>query len=123
MIKPWFFIIGTIGTAVAGQLSLKEGMRHAGQIDLSNIEKIWQVLPRVLSIPTVWIGLFLYGLSAFFWLIVLSHYDLSYAYPMLSISYILIPLLAWIVFGEQIPIMRGISIAIICIGVIILSRS
>jgi drug/metabolite transporter (DMT)-like permease len=48
---------------------------------------------------------------------------LSLAYPMLALSYAFMPLLAAIVLGEPLSLLRGIGIGIICLGVLIVSIS
>lgn len=98
-------------------------MRQAGEVDLSDLVYLSQTVAHVARSPAIYVGLMLYALSASLWLVVLSRMDLSYAYPILSISYILIPLSAWLLFGEQIPPLRWFGILVVIVGVIIISRS
>lgn len=98
-------------------------MRQIGKVDLGSLTHLIQAAMHIFSVPTIYVGLTLYALSAMLWLIVLSHMDLSYAYPLLSISYILVPLAAWLLFGEQISPLRWLGILIVLIGVIVISRS
>jgi multidrug transporter EmrE-like cation transporter len=48
---------------------------------------------------------------------------LSLAYPVLAGTYVLTPILSWLVLGETIPSMRWIGLATICAGVLIVSRT
>ena len=121
--QSWLLICACILTAVGGQLCLKAGMRQIGDVDLRNLTHLGQTVMRTTALPAISIGLALYALSASLWLVVLSRMDLSYAYPLLSISYILIPLFAWLLFGEQIPPLRWFGILVVVVGVIIISRS
>ena len=74
-------------------------------------------------LPTIWFGLAAYGLGAVLWLVVLSRLDLSFAYPLLALSYILIPLLSYLVLGENVPALRWVGIAVIFMGVVIVART
>ena len=55
--------------------------------------------------------------SLFTWMYVLKHYDLSLAYPLLSLSYIISLVSANIFLHEAIPYTRWIGVIIIVIGV------
>ena len=82
-----------------------------------------QTLLAVATTPAVWLGLACYGLGAVLWLVVLSRLDLSYAYPLLAVSYILIPLLSHFLLGENVTSLRWLGIAVIFIGVLIVART
>ena len=69
------------------------------------------------------IGLSIYLISVVLWLIVLSKVDLSYAYPTLSISYVLTALLSRSFFKENVSKFRWLSIIIISIGVVMVVYS
>jgi len=67
----------------------------------------------------LWIGFGCYGLSFFIWLKVLSKYDLSFARPMAGLGYVVAALLAWLILGEKISLVRWLGILLIVSGVII----
>jgi len=52
--------------------------------------------------PWVLLGLGLYVISTFTWLLVISRVRLSVAYPMISISYVMVMLLSWLILREKI---------------------
>jgi multidrug transporter EmrE-like cation transporter len=52
----------------------------------------------------------------------LTRVDVTIAYPMLSIGYVIAALLAWQFFGESLSATRVLGIAIILVGVVVLSR-
>ena len=108
---------------IGGQLTLKVGMNHVGQIGPQALEQPLAVALRVLSTPLVLAGLGLYGLGAVAWLTVLSRVPLSFAYPLLAMSYAFTPVLAWIVLKESVPSLRWIGIATICLGIFVVSRT
>ncbi|MFX0197125.1 MAG: EamA family transporter [Candidatus Hodarchaeota archaeon] len=77
-----------------------------------------------------WISIFTNGLillsilafaiAAIAWIISLTKIDLSLAYPTTSLSYVIIAIASYYLFGEVIPLQRWIGIMIIIFGVIIM---
>jgi len=57
------------------------------------------------------------------WILALSRVDVSIAYPMLSIGYVVNALAAWSLLGEALTTQRVVGIGIIIVGVVVLSRS
>jgi multidrug transporter EmrE-like cation transporter len=64
----------------------------------------------------------MYGISVVLWILALSRVDVSYAYPMLSIGYILVAVFGWAIFGEDMSLNRIMGIFIIIVGVILISK-
>jgi drug/metabolite transporter (DMT)-like permease len=62
-------------------------------------------------------------LSVVVWIIGLSRVDVTIAYPMLSLGYILNALGAWYFLGELISLQRMVAIGIILIGVALIART
>jgi len=102
----------------------------AGMVLLSNAStgSSWMEVitgDSVGAVTWVALGLLCYAFSLFFWMYAISRLELSFAYPMLSLSYVLVYLVAsyWPLLGEQISPIRGAGIAIIIYGVYLISRS
>ena len=53
----------------------------------------------------------------------MSRVDVSIAYPMLSLGYVVNAFAAWYLFGEVLSVQRLVGIGIILIGVFVLARS
>lgn len=107
--------------AVAGQLTLKSAMDSVGRIGKTS--QLGETFARAAKEPLLWVGLVLFGVSALFWLVVLSRVRLSVAYPIVGISYILIVLLARFRLHEQVPAMRWVGVTVIAIGIAIIGFS
>ena len=116
-------ILFSVVCGIGGQLTLKMGMTHVGQIDGGALAQPLAVALRVLTTPMVVFGLGLYVLGAVAWLTVLSRVPLSFAYPILALSYAITPMLAWFLLGESVPSIRWLGVAVICLGVFFVSRS
>ncbi len=123
MYKSLVLIFTSILIAVGGQLCLKAGMNQAGRLSAANLNSPIETFLKVAGIPLVWIGLFLYGLSAIVWLAVLSRVDLSFAYPMVGFSYVVVLLLSAMMLGESVGFMRWLGAVIIVIGIMLITRT
>lgn len=49
--------------------------------------------------------------------------DLSYAYPFASLSYVVMLAAAWLLFKENVSLMRILGTLVVAAGVLIISRS
>jgi multidrug transporter EmrE-like cation transporter len=104
------------------QLLLKAGVRQIGEFAFTTDN----ILPVGWSIATnipILGGLTCYVVSVVVWILALSRVEVSIAYPMLSIGYVVNALLAWWLFGEAVTAQRMAGISVIIVGVIIVARS
>lgn len=114
-------LTGVMLNAVA-QLALKASVREMGAIGL-NVSSFLQSFLRLSWEPFLWLGLICYGVSVIVWILALSRVDVSIAYPMLSLGYVVNAIAAWQLFGEVMNPGRIVGIGIILIGVYVLARS
>ena len=100
----------------AAQLFLKEGMRRIG-----HFEFIWaNIVPITTQVAgNIFIlgGLLCYVVSVAVWLLVLSRVEVSFAYPLLSVGYIVNAVAGYYLFQENLSMTRVTGILIICVGV------
>lgn len=108
--------------SVIGELLLAHGMKRFGTLDLG-LPTLISTLFRVFTQPTIILGFVFVFSASIFWLAVLSRVHLSYAYPLLASGYVVTALLARILFNEPISLARWAGIIIICVGVVLVSRS
>ena len=104
------------------QIVLKQGMRTIGTFAFS-LDNIIPIGIKVGLNPFVLVGLGCYAVSVVVWLMVLSRVDVSYAYPMLSVGYIVAALAGKIFFGEPVDMIRWAGIVTICFGVYLITRT
>lgn len=114
-------LTGVLLNAVA-QLALKASVREQGAIGLTLTDALPTAL-RIAAEPWLWLGLCCYVVSVVVWILALSRVEVSIAYPMLSIGYIINALVAWAWLGEVLSVNKIAGIAIITVGVIVLARS
>ena len=61
------------------------------------------------------------GIGVFLWLIILSRQDLTFAYPLLSSSYVLITVYARFVLKEHVPTSRWVGVFVILCGIFLVT--
>lgn len=106
----------------AAQLMLKAGADRVGPIALDGPRLLGAARDLAVS-PPIAGGLFCYVISVAVWIVALSRVEVSVAYPMLSIGYIVNALGAWLLFGEALTPARLAGILIIMLGIWILAGS
>ena len=106
----------------AAQLLLKAGTNAVGTFAFSQ-DNILPVGWKLASEPHIIGGLACYVVSVVVWIMALSRVEVSIAYPMLSIGYVVNAIAAWYLFGETVTMMRLTGIGIIIIGVFVVARS
>jgi multidrug transporter EmrE-like cation transporter len=121
MLTNLIFIITSVLLNALAQILLKAGMKEFSNIDLKN--NIIQTSVTIALNPYIICGFIFYGISIILWLWVLSKVDVSLAYPFQALGYILVTILAWLIFQENINLTRIIALIFITIGLIILALS
>lgn len=121
MHKPDTLAMGLILVSVVlgstGQIVLKTGMERVPEI-ASGLG-----LVNAFRHPVVIAGLACYVLATLAWLVVLQRVPVSFAYPMISLNYIFVTLLAKYVHGEAVPSLRYLGLALILAGVAVIART
>jgi len=115
-------VLGGVLLNAAAQLLLKAGTNRIGTFAFAP-ENILPIGLRVASEPFVLGGLGCYVISVLIWIMALSRVEVSIAYPMLSIGYVVNALAAWYLFGEAVTAQRMVGIGTIIVGVFLVARS
>jgi multidrug transporter EmrE-like cation transporter len=114
-------MLGVFLNAMA-QLLLKAGTNAVGQFEFS-ADNIVPVGMKLAFEPHIMGGMACYVVSVVVWIMGLSRVEVSIAYPMVSVGYVLNAVAAWYLFGEAVSATRLAGIGIIIIGVYIVARS
>jgi multidrug transporter EmrE-like cation transporter len=115
-------IITGVMLNAAAQLLLKAGVQPLGALSVG----LHNLLPTTLAVLKQWpiiAGLSCYVVSVGVWIVGLSRVEVSLAYPMLSLGYVVNALAAWWLFGEALGPMRWGGMMLILAGVLVMSRS
>ena len=107
----YYVVLGVgILAGIAGQMLLKAGA------DAPTL--VAQVLR-----PSSLLGLALYGSAAFMYMFALRKIPMSVAFPSVSLSYAIVAVLAYFLFGEPFGIKQAGGIALIMGGVILINQT
>lgn len=107
-------ILVSVMLGTTAQLFLKTGMSRVKMGDgIESFSAALQAIPN----PMVLTGFLLYGVSSILWLVILKRAPLSMAYPMISLSYVLVVSLSALILREKITSLTVLGLIFICCGV------
>lgn len=92
---------------------------------MPNVDFSREYMHAFISVITnlyVLLWLFCYAVSVLLWMYILSKVEVSYAYPFLSIGFILVMLIGIIGMGESVNIYKIIGMLSIVFGVILIYK-
>lgn len=115
------YIFAVIVLTVCGQLILKWQVTKAGAFPQSFPERALFLLRLVLN-PWIIGGLFAAFLAFLCWMAALAKFELSYAYPFMSLAFALVLLSSALLFDETVSLAKMFGILLIMTGVIIAGR-
>ncbi|MFN5370374.1 MAG: EamA family transporter [Bacteroidia bacterium] len=118
----YLYIFLTIVFTVYGQLVLKWRMSLKGPLPNAFYEKMAFMLNAYLD-PWILSGFAVAFLASMTWAMAMTKFQLSQAYPFMSLSYVLVFIMGVLFFNESITINKIFGYLLIISGTIILSLS
>jgi drug/metabolite transporter (DMT)-like permease len=115
-------ILVSVSLNAGAQVLMRTGMLKVGEIG-AGIPALFKALPGMVGNGFLWLSLLCYGISIITWMAVLSKAEVSFAYPFLSIGYIISAVVGYFFLGESVTPVRIAGIIVICIGVVLIARS
>lgn len=111
--KGMVLIAASIALSAMAQLFMKAGMLEIHGFQSIDISLLWP------SFIWISVGLGCYAISMFLWMGALTKYELSFAYPLLSMSYVLVYIgaVSWPRLNEDLSLWKTAGIVFIVIGV------
>jgi len=120
-VGTWTGIILSVLSGAFAQTMMKLGTRQLGQF--SNMSFL-QHLSRLLLSPLILLAIASYGIGVIIYMFVLSRTDLSFLYPvMTALGLVFATIISATLFHEQISMIRLAGIAVVIIGVFLISKS
>lgn len=119
----WVLILSGVGLNAAAQLLLKVATRPLGHFTVFNADTLGSSVAILFKSLPFWAGMVCYGASVCVWLAALAKAPVSTAYPMLSLGYVAVATVSVIWLGESMTPGKVLGIALICAGVVLVSRS
>ncbi|PWE32944.1 transporter [Maritimibacter sp. 55A14] len=122
MSKYFVFILITVLLNAVSQLLMKAGMTQVGKAEFSSAKTLTLFLTAATN-PFVIFGLLTMTISMGTHLMSLSRFDVSFAFPFISLAYAIVAAWGYFVMGEDVGLQRIAGIVIIVVGTIVLARS
>src|SRR5699024_6401676 len=97
----YLYIFGTILFTVYGQLMLKWRIDKVCSLPADTFDKIIFVF-RLLLDPLILSGFLSAFVASLFWMAAMKKFDISFAYPFMSLSFMLVFLFSVFIFGEPV---------------------
>lgn len=114
----YLYIFCTILFTVYGQIIIKWQVANAGDFPAETVGKIWFLLRLVVN-PWVISSLCCAFLAFICWMAAMTKFDLSYAYPFVSLSFVFVLILSALFFHEPITVAKMLGVIFIMAGIII----
>ena len=121
-LKVFFLIVLNDLIDTVANLLMKKGLIQTG-IGSVNLGNIAEFAARSASSAFLWLGILVYMLNFFIWIVILYKIDISIAMPVGSFCYLLVPLTAIVFLHEHMSPARWIGIAFIMLGIHFVSQS
>jgi multidrug transporter EmrE-like cation transporter len=106
-----------------GNTLFDKGMKQIGALGFASASEIWAGALRTFTNGTIWMGVLCMLLFIVCHMLVLSWADFSFVMPFSAVSYALVPLFAYLWLGEKVLPLRWVAIALIVVGVLLVSRT
>lgn len=78
------------------------------------------LVPKLIAIaasPPVWAAASLYAVASVLWVLILTRVPISIAYPITSLTLVLVPVVSWAVFGDPLSLRMFCGMLTILAGV------
>lgn len=107
---------------VIGNTILKFYISNNSINELSSLSDYWGYFQSFLLSLYFWLFLCISLMALLFWIKVLSKFEISSAYPLISISYLLMLIPGYLLFNENISLQKILGVILILSGVFLLSK-
>jgi drug/metabolite transporter (DMT)-like permease len=115
-------VLGQVLSLSAGQILWKVGVAQAGGF-MSTDRSLTDTVLRLAQSPAFVAGTVLYATATLIYLFLLSRFELTYIYPILSLTFVSTVVLGWLVLGEPVSLQRVIAVGVITAGVALMAQT
>lgn len=117
----YLYIVATIGFTVYGQLVLKWRIAKFGPLPADFLEKL-KFLISLLFDPAIFSGFAAAFLASLAWMAAMTKFDLSHAYPFMSLNFVVVLLLSGWLLSEPLTFQRVLGVGLIVLGTVVAAR-
>lgn len=117
----YIYILATIVFTVYGQLILKWRISRFGALPEDFLGK-FKFLAHLLMDPGIFSGFLAGFLASLAWMAAMSKFDLSHAYPFMSINFVVVLILGAWILNEPMTFQKVLGVSFIVIGTVVAAR-
>lgn len=117
----YLYILATVGLTVYGQLILKWRIVKFGSLPVEFAEKL-KFLIVLLFDPVIFSGFFAAFLASLAWMAAMTKFDLSHAYPFMSLNFVVVLLLSGWLLNEPMTLQKLLGVGLIVLGTMVAAR-
>lgn len=117
----YLYIAATIGLTVYGQLILKWRIDQLGALPANAWDKL-KFLVFLVFDPAIFSSFVAAFLASLAWMAAMTRFDLNYAYPFMSLNFVIVLLLSSWLLSEPVSMQKVMGLLLIVIGTVISSR-
>lgn len=117
----YFYIVATIAFTVYGQLILKWRIASFGPLPADTVEKL-RFLISLLFDPAIFSGFAAAFLASLAWMAAMTKFDLSHAYPFMSLNFVIVLILSGWLLNEPVTLQKLLGITLIILGTVVAAR-
>ena len=120
-IAGFAYVFGSILCTVYGQVIVKWQVGKAGSLPVNFSDRIWFLTALLLN-PWIVSGILAGFFALICWLAAMTKFELSYAYPFMSLAFVFVMVLSALLFHEPITAAKVLGILLIIAGIVVGSR-
>ena len=118
----YFYIFGCIAFTVYGQLVIKWRMASKGEMPQAAVDKLVFLLQALFGDIFMLSGFAAAFAASLFWMAAMTKFELSFAYPFMSLAFVLVLLLSVMLLGESLSAGKVCGVLMICAGIFVAVR-
>lgn len=115
------YILATLVFTVYGQLVLKWQIAGAGPMPVAMPDKLAFLLKQLLN-PWIVTGFVAAFLASLAWMAAMTRFDLNYAYPFMSLAFIIVMIFSILFLGESVTTPRVVGTLLVMAGLVVAAR-
>ena len=118
----YLYIAGCIAFTVYGQLVIKWRMASKGELPQAVVDKLVFLLQALFGDIFMLSGFAAVFAASLFWMAAMTKFELSFAYPFMSLAFVLVLMLSVLLLGESLTVGKACGVLMICLGIIVAVR-
>ena len=116
-----YYILSTVIFTVYSQLVMRWQVSAAGNIPVDGMAKI-RFIAELLINPWVMSGIVATFLAGVSWMLAMTRFEISYAYPFVSLNYVIVLAASVLLFNESLSLPKIIGTVFVIVGIVVIAK-